>query len=228
MCLCYATLLSSPPPLSFLFPFIPFPSLLFALLFFSDILSTFNKQPCPVYFLPLLNMANRSIPKRPVVFTWAEIQKYPTLEARYTETLPFKHHHNWDTCWCGSSELCSCECGCNSCVQRMEQLVKCIKRTGERWAVSIFSELYLWPPSSHVLGMSHGSMFICYRTFLTWYSGSPQPGIWTTNVARDSALLVIFPGRYVKRFWYSLSRRTGPGPGQTDKMCKCQILGAPI
>lgn len=149
----------------FLFPFqspLPLPSISFALLSISDIFPTFNKNFCPFYFLPLLNMAGQSIVKRPVVFTWAYLQKYPTLEARYAETLPFcdRQLHPCDDSgdvWYCPFTYSNCECKCDSCVQRMKRLARCIKRTGERWAVSILSELYLWAPNSHVLVMFHYS-----------------------------------------------------------------------
>lgn len=160
MCLCYSTLLSFPVAFSFL----SFSFLYFSLLWYSSqrfsLISTNNLSGLS---LPPLNMAGQSITKRPVVFTWAELQKYPTLEARYAETVPFRDRpvHPCDD-WCYPPIHRKCNCQCNDCNRFMENLAKCIKRTGERWAVSIFSELYLWPPSSHVLVMSHGS--ILYAT----------------------------------------------------------------
>lgn len=82
----------------------------------------------PSTYLPgCLIMTGKPVAKRPIVFTWAHIQKYPTLEARYAETLPFKTHP------------VSCKCLGYKCIlntpESFKREAECIKRTGERLAV---------------------------------------------------------------------------------------------
>lgn len=113
------------------------PSLL--LLLFSSSLHITTSLPstyAPNCLPACRNMTGLSVIKRPMVFTWAEIQKYPTLEARFAETLPF----GFD-----SDRAKSCKCGLawyppELSVEVTKLKKKCIKRTGERWAVSSSSE----------------------------------------------------------------------------------------
>ena len=83
-----------------------------------------------------VTMTDRSLVKkpRPVVFTLAELEGYPTLEDRYAITLPFR---------ASSGHYCSnwYMVDCTDCEVRYSEVkAKCIKRTGERWAVSTPSE----------------------------------------------------------------------------------------
>ena len=82
-------------------------------------------------------MADPVVKKRPVILRLAELQNYPTLEDRYAATLPFKGGAANCGCLWDSSEFMNC-CGITPSSVR----AKCIKRTAERWAVSILSKPY--------------------------------------------------------------------------------------
>ena len=75
-------------------------------------------------------MADPVIKKRPVILRLAELKRYPTLDDRYAATLPFKAGPaNCGCFW----DLEICQSWCDSPPSVVE---KCIRRTGERWAVS--------------------------------------------------------------------------------------------
>ena len=85
-----------------------------------------------------VTMSGQSIAKRPrpVVFSLGELRRYPTLEKRYAITLPFEDPPY--CCFCRSwVEPRPC---CKRWLEYCKVKAKCIKRTGERWAVSDPSE----------------------------------------------------------------------------------------
>lgn len=105
-------------------------------------------------------MTDRSLVKkpRPVVFSLAELERYPTLQDRYAITLPFDDLYN--RCRCPKSSyhpVCKlCERGVGYSVLE----ANCIKRTGERWAVSTFYEPYIFAfhqPSQSLWSLMIGS-----------------------------------------------------------------------
>ena len=104
---------------------------------------SFNSQHAVLSYplLPPISMTDQLIAKRPVVFTWAELQKYPTLEARYAETLPFNDLDRLGACYWHEDER---KRHCKYCIDFFDKKAKLIKRTGKRWAVSISSELFFF------------------------------------------------------------------------------------
>ena len=101
-----------------------------------DIIHTFEYTHLLVSLSQTVTMTDRSLVKkpRPVVFSLAELERYPTLEDRYAITLPFRDPAGH--CYCNWYKY-----DCADCELRYSEIkAKCIKRTGERWAVSTPSE----------------------------------------------------------------------------------------
>ena len=88
-----------------------------------------------------ISMAEPVDKKRPVVLRLAELQKYPTLDDRYAATLPFKWKRFGCSCSNWAPKFKDC-CGSTPPLWFSSLRAKCIKRTRERWAVSIPSEPY--------------------------------------------------------------------------------------
>ena len=116
-----------------------------------DIIHTFEYKHLLVSLSQTVTMTERSLVKkpRPVVFSLAELERYPTLEDRYAITLPFR----------ASTGRCYCDWytdDCADCELRYSEIkAKCIKRTGERWAVSKPRLFALQQPGPSIV-KSHG------------------------------------------------------------------------
>lgn len=87
--------------------------------------------------------------KRAVVLRLAELEKYPTLRARYEITLPFNNVKN------PSEKILVCNCpttaysskfGCQGCERSIpfaKLKAKAVKQTEKRWIVSVPFESFL-------------------------------------------------------------------------------------
>ena len=87
-----------------------------------------------------------AVSKRAVVLRLAELERYPTLKARYEITLPFNNvkdaFQDDVRCNCpgydgGWEYKLACDGSCDDSISFAKRKAEAIKQTGKRWVVSI-------------------------------------------------------------------------------------------